>query len=213
MLLAIEPTRTLERPGCNAPSGVWTIEIHAADATEVRVYAARNESELGEPLRGRPSRLLDPSYDPERYLRCSSDDSTPAAQMITPSDPPTVIRVRRRGTISGVATGEGTFAVVGYRLRPVRVPADYSSAGAPDPTAAAVSEESPALCGIPGAGTRSGCVVRLCGTSFATPQRARNELDGIRFRKLNGKPKDKRDYPESKPPRTGRWGKRENYFP
>ena len=211
VLLAIEPTRTLERPGCNAPSGVWTIEIRAAETTAVRVYAARNESELGEPLRGRPSRLLDPSYNPERYLRDLSDDDTPISQRITALDPPTVIGVRRRGTISGVATGPGVVAVAGYRLRPVRVPADYSSAGEPDPTAAAASEESPALCGIPGAGTRSGCVVRLCGTSFASPQRARYDLERVSFEKL----KAERDYPPPppKPSRKGRWGRRKTISP
>ena len=210
-LLAVDPTRTVERPGCSAPSGDWMIDVTAERETEVHVYVARNESEMGEPLRGRAARLVDSSYDAERFMEEKKDDETDMLATVEPSESGASIPIRRRGTISGAATGSGTHAIAGLCLRPDRRPVRYSSAGSPDPHAAAVCDESRSLPGIRGAGTRSGAVVRLQGTSFASPQRARAKADGVTSRTVpvpGIKP-----IPMDDPTRSGRWGVEDDFLP
>jgi hypothetical protein len=86
--------------------------------------------------------------------------------------------------MNAVATGKNTFVVGGY-VRESAMPAPYSAGGpvvkpgaAPrwprrGPDAIAVSDQSRVLPGVLAAGTRSGSVVALNGTSVAAPQAAR----------------------------------------
>ena len=210
-LLAIEASRNSTRPGGDGPSGVWNIGVTAQSQTKVRVYVGRNESELGAPLRARPARLVDAAYDPKRYLRSLKDDPADAEKSIGAHGGPRVIPVKRRGTMSGVASGAGTRAVAGLYLHPDQHPTEYSSAGMLDPLAAAVCDEYKALRGIRGAGTRSGVAVRLVGTSFAAPQRARADVDRVVCPKLPSETVDPHGPPQL--PRTGRWGTLEEQGP
>jgi len=91
-------------------------------------------------------------------------------------------RVTRQGTLSTYACAEGVLAVGGYR-RSDNQPAAYSSAGrvgGRTPDLAAISEESPAIPGVLAAGTYSGSVAILSGTSVAAPQVTRALADQIR---------------------------------
>lgn len=178
LMLAIEPTETPDRPGASAPYGNWIIDIAntSSSVAAVWVYVARSETDLNQALRGRPAHLVDPDYDPTRYMKERKDDvhAYYAPEPIPPTLPGTV-SIRRRGTICGSATSTDVMAIAAYCLhpRPAGKPSDYSSAGPPDPFASAACEESDALLGVRGAGSRSGCVVRMSGTSFASPQYAR----------------------------------------
>lgn len=117
-------------------------------------------------IRGRQSYFVAPLYDPLRYLKSATDDTPGSAAL-----------VRRRGTLTGIATGTGALVAAGYRYsdhKHVR----YSSAGPSrgprvGPDCAAVTDQSRSLPGLLAAGTRGASVVRLVGTSAAAPQLAR----------------------------------------
>lgn len=172
LMLALPPAALPDLPG---PAGDWRVRVHLTGApprTRVKVdaYVARCESELGAPLRHHPSRLVDSSTDPDRYLREALEDPGPAKGQPR-------LRVTRRGTVGNPASGAAVFGVAGLQLRPAWAPALYSSEGLGPRAGAAISDESRAQPGVPGAGTRSGCTLRLQGTSFAAPQMARVAAD------------------------------------
>ena len=181
-LLALPAAEAADAPGV---AGDWGLSLGVAPGAvplEVRAFVARSQSELGALERHQPSRLIDPTYDRERFLRASLQDSA----RIGNKAPRTGMHVRREGTASALtaaardsdAGGTGVTAVAGARLRPKLGAADYSGAGLlPSRSVSGISDESRELRGIRGAGTRSGCVLRLRGTSFAAPQWARELAD------------------------------------
>lgn len=159
-----------ELPDLPGPGGDWEVTvdvrgIRLGGSASVQAYVARNESDLGAPVRHRPARLIDPSYDSTKFLRERVEDDD------QPVNPP-LLRVLRRDTLAGTVTGPGVQAVAGLRLRPDPGATDYSASGV-SLRGSAIADESKALPGIRGAGSRSGCVLRLQGTSFASPQLAR----------------------------------------
>jgi hypothetical protein len=87
--------------------------------------------------------------------------------------------VRRFGTINGLATHDSVTVVgscVGSSCRPARYSSAGASAGSSEPGTvhySAPSETSYAVAGVPAAGTRSGAVFHMSGTSTASPQVAR----------------------------------------
>jgi hypothetical protein len=178
-----------------APHGQWSIEVHNAGSHDITLQAhiARNGTDLGAKLRGRPSYFVDADYDPLRYLREASDDPKPARSP-----------VQRRGTVNGVGTGAATVVVAGF-VRSDRSMCDYSSAGPTDgpyrdgPTISVATDESPALKGLLAAGTRSGSAVRLVGTSAGAPLIARRIADQTSLTPPIPKPTD--------PEREGTLGK------
>ncbi len=165
LLLALAPAASPDHAGA---AGDWRLQVTSDEAATLHVYLARNESDLGAPRRHRPARLLDAAYDPQRFHRARQDDPVP---------PEPGVRVRRRGTLSGAACGPGVVTVAAHRLRPQPQPSGYSSGGPPAPALSAVGDESPALAGLRAAGSRSACVVRMQGTSFASPLAARHLVD------------------------------------
>jgi hypothetical protein len=88
--------------------------------------------------------------------------------------------VRRFGTINGLATHDSVTVVggcVGSSGRPARYSSAGASAGSSEPGTvhySAPSETSYAVAGVPAAGTRSGAVFHMSGTSTAAPQVARD---------------------------------------
>ena len=102
-------------------------------------------------------------------------------------DNPTLIR--RSGNFNSISTGRRTVSVGGRRLsdgswalyspqKPDPVPQRPSRphvVAVPDTDA--VSDENPVRVGLSAAGTRSGDVVRLVGTSGAAPQIARKMVN------------------------------------
>lgn len=185
--LALRPTEEPAPSLVAAPAGEWQIVLDATSATHFEVHVARSETDLGAPLRARPARLFDPTDDPDRYLR---PDLRGLSAMGLAAG------IDREGSLSGAAGGAGTLATTALTLRtppagppagplpgPVGPgPSDYASAGPPMgppiPHASAFCDESWALQGVRAAGSRGGGVVRLTGSSFASPQLARALADG-----------------------------------
>jgi hypothetical protein len=174
-LVALAPNASFKPATAIAPHGLWQIELKNSAATDmaepIHAWIDRDDFNLGTLVRGRQSHFVDPLYDPLRYLKAATDD-TPGSQAL----------VRRRGTLTGIATGNGGIVAAGYRYsdkKHVR----YSSAGptrgsALGPDCAAVTDESRSLPGLLAAGTRGASVVRLVGTSTAAPQVARWVANG-----------------------------------
>ena len=170
VLVALSPSTTFKPSKPIVPHGLWRIEIRnaasSAIAKPIHAWIDRDDFNLGTLVRGRQSHFVDPFYDPLRYLKEATDD-TPGSSAL----------VRRRGTLTGIASGDGALVAAGYRHSD-RKHVRYSSAGpsrgsAVGPDCAAVTDQSRSLPGILAAGTRGASVVRLIGTSTAAPQLAR----------------------------------------
>jgi hypothetical protein len=187
--IATRPTadNQISEPVVVVPSGLWKIKIKNLGARELRnidLQIHRNDVGMFSRSGARQSYFDDREYkifDPGSG-RIRNDER---------KDPTCGTRVTRQGTLSSYAYAKkGVLAVGGYR-RFDGEPAVYSSAGrrrkdangkfvderAPD--LAAVSEESPALPGVLAAGTYSGSVAVLAGTSVAAPQITRVLADKI----------------------------------
>jgi Subtilase family len=174
-LVALAPSESFNPATALVPHGLWTIEIRntaaAALAKPVQAWIDRDDFNLGTMVRGRQSYFADPLYDPLRYLKAATDDIAGSKAL-----------VKRRGTLTGIATGSGALVAAGYRHSDKKH-VDYSSAGptrgaASGPTCAAVTDQSRSLPGVLAAGTRGGSVVRLIGTSTGAPQLARWVTNG-----------------------------------
>ncbi|MGE4080447.1 MAG: hypothetical protein AB7F22_33395 [Reyranella sp.] len=168
-----------------APAGIWKIDlVHTGGlaATDlVHVWIRRDDRIFGFPLRGRQSFLSHADY--ERFDNAGRDleiDNT-------------VSLVRRESTINSMATGTSTIVIGGYLGKEKKL-AKYTAAGKrplsppppppPElvprwPDAAAVSEDSQVHSGVLAAGTRSGSIVAMGGTSVAAPQISRLVADDL----------------------------------
>ena len=170
-----------------APAGIWKVELThtgglvAALRDVVHAWIRRDDQVYGFPLRGRQSYLDHADYT--RFDHAGRDEQA--------DDPASL--VRRESTINSMATG-GTAIVMGGYLGKERLPAKYSAAGAvplqmpppppPDltprwPDAMAVSEDSRVHAGVLAAGSYSGSVIAMGGTSVAAPQIARMVADNL----------------------------------
>lgn len=201
-LIALQPTRRVDpRPGTPAnpaaPSGTWTITLENVSLKPkgwVEAWIQRDDTPYGFPLRGRQS-----YFDHACYQRFDH-----GGRLIERDSEQGPCITKRAGSMNAIATGKRTFVVGGY-IGGTGRPAEYSAGGpaAPrwprrGPNASAVSEESRVLRGVLAAGTRSGSVVALNGTSVAAPQAARVKAD-----ELAGKEPHRSPAPQSEIERTG----------
>jgi hypothetical protein len=159
-----------------APSGVWTIRLknQALGKEEtVRAWIQRDDTLYDRGRRGRQS-----YFDERCYRRYDQQGWVIADDAL---QPPCV--VKRAGLLNALATGRETIVIGGFRRKETTL-ADYSAAGTqtPDPTlsppyrnldAVAVSDDSRIFRGVLAAGSRSGSVIAMSGTSFSAPQVAR----------------------------------------
>lgn len=180
-LLAVAPTFSFERKTATVPSGVWKIELINTGKKPVTVdaYVERDDVVVGTRSGARQSHFEDKWYD---------TSGNPDAFVDHPGNPSAI---RRSGNFNSIATGQRTVSVGGTRITGPRW-AHYSpqkpdpDAARPQrpgvvkiPDAAAFSDENPAATGVNAAGTRSSAVVRLRGTSDASPQEARRILNNM----------------------------------
>jgi hypothetical protein len=179
---------------------LWHIDIEPAtvlpEPLEIDLHVNRDDVGIFARGKGRQSYFDDPDYPRADlvgdYQRGKPIGTRRAADSEQPR-PDAHPLVRPQGTLNAYGFGEGTLLVAGYRASD-RTPAAYSASGAaymprrskgPDgkplvgPDLAAVSDASPSLPGILGAGTYSGSVVRLNGTSVAAPQAVRALADEV----------------------------------
>jgi hypothetical protein len=164
----VDPDATLEDR--IAPSGVWTVFIEnqrLGAGQEIHAWIQR-DAPFGYPRRGRQSYFDDPAYtrfaDSGRELEIDSGPSV----------------VRRSSSMNAIATGETTVVVGGFIAKEMK--ASKYSAGGPllaagaskparkGPHVVAVSDDSVVHAGVLAAGTRSGSVVPINGTSVAAPR-------------------------------------------
>lgn len=181
-LLALAPTFSHHPSVTTAPFGLWLVTItnQGLNPLVLDAYVERDDVALGTHTGARQSYLEDPCYDTSGGLESFIDD---------PLNP---CPVRRCGTFNSLSTGARTVAVGGIRHATsafdpfVRYSPRIPDLGASRPQRPgikrlpdrlAVSDDSAMLWGVRGAGSRSGSVVRLVGTSAAAPQVARDLLN------------------------------------
>ena len=171
ILVAVSPTVAASGDGPLAPFGTWTVRLKniVRKPADVNAWIQRDDSVNGFPRRGRQSYFDDPAYQRFDAMGRRSQEDQPESY------------VKRAGTLSGLATGEHTVVMAGYRASDGAL-TDYSgraTAAEDRLDAAAVSDDSPVRRGILAAGSRSGSRVSLDGTSVATPQAARLLVEEI----------------------------------
>lgn len=181
--LKIHPTASQDICGDLAPSGRWMLEIEKCDIQpdqSVEVWVRRDETLPGYPPLGRQA-----YFDNSCYVRFDQYGA-PLATDPENSDCP----VKRAGTLSGFATGEVPL-VIGGLTEQDGLLSDYSAAGPitatrgniiadrAGPDAAARSDDSPVLYGVLSAGTSSGSMVRMNGTSVSAPLVARHVANAL----------------------------------
>jgi hypothetical protein len=174
-LISMQPTADLDPDAPIAPAGLWTVRLENISLGPNEVVNARiqrDDTLYGHPRRGRQSFFFDPAYQIFDNAGRPREDDDPAC------------RVRRMGTLNAIATGREAVVVGGFHRRE-HVQADYTCAGPitaqpgattahrPGPDAMTVSDDSIAHPGVLAAGSRSGSVVSMNGTSAAAPQLAR----------------------------------------
>ena len=172
-LLALAPSAAFDKDTATAPCGYWTVEVRN-DGPETLVFDAyieRDDVPIGVAGRGgRQSYFTDTLYD---------TSGNPGSFVDNP-DNPTLIR--RSGNFNSISTGARSLATGGTRVSdgswalysPRDPDPDHARPSRPGvvkiPRDRAFSDQDPASLGLPAAGTMSGSVVRLVGTSSATPQ-------------------------------------------
>ena len=168
--LAINPTRTLAGVQGSAPAGSWRISVKNTSPRELEValYVQRDDTPAGYRLKGRQSYFDHPSAY-EHDLQTGNYESLVACP------------ITHTGTLSAIGTGKATVLVGGALDSDQVEPAVYASSG-PTPGRAGpdfscVSDQGHAHLGVLAAGTLTGSMVALRGSSVAAPQLARRLAD------------------------------------
>jgi len=178
--LSIAPTVAWDERAV-APAGTWEVlieNLEASGSCQVEAWIQRDDTPYGWPITGRQSRFDDPDYDrfdpSGAYDRARFDGSE-----LCDDDPmKTTVYAKRRGSVNAIATGNEPVVIGAFRKGDKRA-CWYTAGGplrspgarvGPDPDAMAVGDESVACHGVLAAGTHSGSVVAMRGTSVAAPQ-------------------------------------------
>lgn len=182
-LLALSRTFSFEAGIATAPSGCWRVKLSTRSGdVVVDAYIERDDIVNGARSGARQSHFEDADYD----LGAAVD--TPSNHSL----------IRRSGSFNSIATGGRTVSVGATRMShttavpgipdpkwalysPRKPDPDRTRPERPDvvkvPRAEGFGDEDPVLQGVTGAGTRSGALVRLRGTSAASPQVTRQLLN------------------------------------
>ena len=160
----------------------FTLANTGASTTLFDAYVERDDVAIGQNTGARQSYFEDADYDTSGNLGSFVDH---------PDNPSPI---RRSGTFNSLSTGQNTVSVGGTRrdASPSGHFALYSprkpdpDAGRPErpgvkkvPDTLQPCDDNPALWGVLGAGSLSGSVVRLAGTSSSAPLQARAMLDTL----------------------------------
>jgi hypothetical protein len=176
--LAVNPTVRNEQCRDLATSGRWKISIknEVDDAIEAHIYVQRDDTPFGYPRRGRQSRL-------DRKDAYARDEETGDYREPAPGCP-----ITHEETLSSIATcsptpPDHTIVVGAAEASEGYPPADYTASGPTilrkGPDCSAIAEDGDAHRGVLAAGTLSGTVVAMNGTSVAAPQIVRAVADGL----------------------------------
>lgn len=180
----------LPASSATAPAGLWTIRLRndaLAPGSTVQAWIERDSTLYGYPRRGRQTYFDEPTYRRwDAQGRPVEDDGAAPGP------------VRRDGMVNAIATGR-LAPVIGGFVRQTQRLAPYSAGGpiVPPPGAAslpgrkpdalAVCDDSKVHAGVLAAGSRSGSVVAMNGTSVAAPQVTRWVADQL----ATGAPSDR----------------------
>ncbi len=185
-ILTLLPTFSLSKPEHTAPSGRWTLCAFVAQPSNFgkstcQVWIQRDRGLPGYRPGGRQSYFVDPKY--QRFGKFSR----PVVK--DPEHDPSLIR--RSQTLSGFAGGTMPVVVAAYNKGTGEI-SDYSAAGPTTenpncshglprigPDVSSKADDSLVRPGVLSAGTRSGSVARMNGTSVAAPRLARFAAEHI----------------------------------
>ena len=171
ILIALAPTdvpaggQRIERDA--ASSGIWEVKVTAEIRSGmIEAWIQRDDSPIGYRSHGRQS-----YFDHEGYERfdCRGDWQIKDNEC----------SVKRKGSLSGIATERSFIVLGGYQYRDGKVSLYSAAANSPksqmpQPNGASVADTSRALRGINGAGSRCGSGgIAISGTSVAAPQAVR----------------------------------------
>lgn len=177
-VIALLPTALLDCEHQLAPFGTWTIAFKNLMNRRIDVEASIqwDDRPLGYPQNGRQSYFVDDCY--QRFEEISGEEEETDNKSA----------IKRDGSMNAIATGSRTIVAGGYVRKENRV-VKYSAGGPVSltgnaakkvaglersgPDGLARSDESYVHQGMLAAGTRSGSVVVMNGTSVAAPQIAR----------------------------------------
>lgn len=185
VMIAVAPSDTTWMAASDrrspALSGVWTVTLSATNCAEgdwVDAWIQRDESPYLYRANAVQSYFEDPAY--ERFDAKGDPQQQDSAASV----------IKREGTLSGLATIASPYVrIVGGKFghvseidvttgSPFAKPSLYAAEGFSDPRGAvqntphfsAVADRSRVLSGVMAAGTSSGSVVAVTGTSAAAPQ-------------------------------------------
>jgi hypothetical protein len=166
VLVALAASRPTLRNRPAAAHGVWTVRVRNRGglAVTVNAWIERDDSAFGSGRSRTQAVFLSRGVEP------------------APGDPHSATApIDRRVCLNSIAHGDRTIVVGGSVLQPQQL-AHYSASGPgrrgawPGPNYVAPCEESPGI-GLQAAGTRSGSLVHMNGTSAAAPIAARDILN------------------------------------
>jgi hypothetical protein len=180
-LVTVAPTFSFEDSTTTAPNGAWEVTITNTRAGPVTfdAYIERDDVAIGQHTGARQSRFQDKWYD---------KSGNPGSFVDHPDNPSPI---RRSGSFNSLSTGSKTVNVGGVRMTgstwahysPRKPNPDSTRLQRPGvvivPDTVAYSDDNPALLGLRAAGTRSGAVVRLVGTSASAPQLTRKLFNAL----------------------------------
>jgi hypothetical protein len=188
-LVTLAPTFSLDPNVATAPCGNWTIRLKNAGMVPgqpIQVWVRRDDTLYGHPRRGRQSYFVEEGYKRFDPMGHEEERDDPACRM------------QRGGLLNAIGTGRETVVIGGFLRQEMRA-AKYSAGGpitpprgAPaahrdGPDALCVSDDSLVQHGLLAAGSRSGSVVAMNGTSAAAPQITRE----IARRMAQNRPSDR----------------------
>ncbi|WP_316226884.1 S8 family serine peptidase [Bradyrhizobium sp. SZCCHNS3052] len=168
--LSVNPTTARWSVRHPAPAGRWRLSVTNGSEAPLtaHLYIQRDDTPLGYVQHGRQS-YFDHAGG---YQRAALDGSY--------SDPDSSgCPMTREDTLSALATGAGALVVgaVDAAGQPTDYTASGPTPGRAEPDCAAIADQGPAHWGVLAAGTRSGSVVAMRGTSVAAPQLVRRLAD------------------------------------
>src|SRR5262245_6432086 len=188
-LVIVGPTASLpvvveKRSQATAPFGLWKVKLRRTNLDEndkVNAWIQRDDTPFSYRTVGRQSYFDDPLYRRFDAAGREIEDDYPSDKIISRAeekDRDSI--VKRAGSMNALATGESTIVLGGLLGKEQRL-AKYTAGGPIElktgeksphrhgPDAVAVSDDTAVRAGTLAAGTRSGSIVAMNGTSVAAP--------------------------------------------
>ena len=171
-LVTLAPTFSVDATVPTAPCGTWKVRLRNTGmplGEPIQLWVRRDDTLYGHPRRGRQSHFDAPCYKRFDHMGRPEESDQPGCP------------VQRARLLNAIATGDEPV-VIGAFLRREMAPTPYTAAGPvtpprgtgtanrDGPDALTVGDDSRVLHGVLAAGSRSGSVVAMNGTSVAAPQ-------------------------------------------